>query len=885
MKPPARIKNKTEQILTGKDDTRSLRIFIANQKEEIKKAHIDGESGLRTVRAYSKFVDKVIEEIYRVSTKNFEEQFPGGRKSKCVVIAVGGYGREELNPHSDVDILVLYEPSLDKYIDTLAKDIVTLLWDTGFKVGHSLRTVKESMKIGSQDFTAQTAMTESRYIIGDKELYEKFGKALKKNSISKGIDIYIKHKMDERKRRHSMYDESINLLEPNIKESPGGLRDFHITMWAAATKYGIKNLEGLYEEKLISKRDLKTLMKSYDFLLKVRTGLHLLVDRKTDALDIEIQKKIAYNLGYRNKNNRKLVEIFMQDYYINATNIYRFSMMFLDKCLEKKKSKSKKVVVLDNDFIARNGEIDVNNCRYNIFRKNPVLLLKIFCHIQKLGLEISAETRDAIISHLKCINNDFRVSKEASETFLSILKNNNAGKTLRLMSDIGVLGRFIPEFDTIRCLVQYDIYHKYTVDEHTLKSIEVLEGLAKTKNKELKKLSELYKELHNPEILKLALLFHDIGKGGGEGHVRRGVHMAASAMKRMGLPEEVSDRIKMLIDNHLVMSHLSQRRDMHDDKVIGKFVSGIREEEILKMLYILTYADMKSVGTDVWTGWKAALLMELFDRALYHLTRGDDVTETSLMNKLEEEILEKSSPDINEKAIKNFLEIMPNKYTATTSAEKIVTHLQLMEQLQSKKLIVDYHHNLDAGYTELIVCTEGKRGLFSLIAGTLTSKNINILGAQIFTSRYGVAIDTLQVNDLKGRSVTDKKIWKDFEKDLLGVIEGEESVEKLIKSRKRYVFPHKTKGPKIETEVRIKNNISDTHTVIEIITEDRIGLLYDITGVLFMLGHDIYVAKISTQANKVIDVFYVTDSKEKKIFHWKKLREIEYELKRKLSAW
>jgi len=882
-----KVRNITKQIITKNyrvESTHLLRNFIADKREEIKKGHINGKKGSDTVRAYSKLVDKVIEGIYFASIENFDQKFSKKKKTKCVLIAIGGYGREELSPYSDVDILFLYEPLLDIFIDNLVKDIITTLWDTGFKVGHSCRTIKESMRISSLDLSAQTAMIESRYIIGNKELYKKFNKALKKNVIDKGIDFFINRKILERKRRHTMYDESVNLLEPNIKESPGGLRDFHITMWAAATKYGVKSLKDLFEKGLISKKEMKSIMKSYDFLLRVRNDLHFLVGKRWDILDINIQKRVAYNLGYRDKDNRKLVELFMQDYYINATNIYYFSTMFLDKCLAKKVLKYKKGKDIDGFFVTRDSQIDIKNGQ-DIFKKNPILLMKVFSYVQRFGLEISIETRKAIASYLYLIDEKYRELPEARDIFLMILKEKSAGRALRLMNELGVLDQYIPEFNPIKCLVQYDSYHKYTVDEHTLKSIEILEDLPKAKKKGLGELSELYKEISNPELIKLALLFHDIGKSGGPGHIKRGGVIADSIMERMGLPNDVSSKIRFLIDNHLVMSHISQRRDMHDHKVIREFAELIKEEENLKMLSVLTYADTKAVGHDIWSEWKATLLMELYNKAMDYIRKGGRafLTGRSLINRLEEEILKKVPYRIDKKNIQDYLEMMPQKYTATTSAERIAKHIKLAQRLVKKKLVIDCCQNLDIGYTELMVCTHGKTGLFSMIAGTLTSKNINILGAQIFTKRDGVAIDTLQIKDLDGKPILDNKFWLAFEKDLLEVIEGKKSVEELISSRKRYVFPKKIKGPKVDTEVRIKNDISDTHTVIEVIAEDRIGLLYNITDTLFRLDLDIYIAKISTEANKAIDVFYVTDLKWKKIFYWKKLRGIEIELKRRLS--
>ena len=451
------------------------------------------------------------------------------------------------------------------------------------------------------------------------------------------------------------------------------------------------------------------------------------------------------------------------------------------------------------------------------------------------------------------------------------------------MHEVGLLNVYLPEFAQITGLVHHDLYHKYTVDEHTLRAVEYLDELPDTPEKELREFAKLFQSIPNPEVLRLALLYHDVGKTKGIDHVEESADLFRAAAPRLGLSDKNADQVELLVRHHLLMNHLAQRRDITDPKIIADFAETVRNIENLKMLCVLTYADTRAVGPDIWTVWKGALLWELYMRTYQYFTRDEEVVITgeALIEQVKAEVMAGLSGRLPESDVDEFFRAMPYKYVVSTPAETIIQHVQLVAGLQDRKLATKHTHHLDVGFSELMICTPSKAGNFAKIAGTLAANKINILGAQIYTRNDGVALDTLQIESLERRPLLDERLWQRLNEELYAVlVEGRDvpyRPARTLQTKKERAIP-------VPTVIEVNNRISDMYTVIDVTTQDRLGLLYLITTTLFELGINIHLAKVSTEATRATDVFYVTDLTGEKILDEQAIDVIQIRLQEVLTT-
>ncbi|MBI1988086.1 MAG: [protein-PII] uridylyltransferase [Nitrospinae bacterium] len=872
---------------------------MAGRREKIAVRHRAGGGGRDVAQRHACLVDETVEEAYAAVFESLPDP-PAAEGLGLSLAALGGYGRGELNPCSDVDILFVHRrttPPVEKAI----QEIFCLLYDMGFQVGHFCYSVLEDGRLDEFDLTTKTAMVETRHLAGDREVFERFSQILLREWFDREAISFVDQKIREREERYALYQGSTHLLEPNVKEGPGGLRDYHTAIWLTKARFRLESPEALWEEGILPPFRRAHVLRAYDFLLRVRSEMHYLCGKRSDVLDLYLQGKVAAGLGYRDGDRLSAAEAFMKDYYRSARILADFSNRVVRHCLEEKRGRGTvHEKELGDGFFAVNGEIRIMKGRGDLLKEDPLWLMRLFCLVEE-GLFLSEDLKHAIRSHLSEIDEAYRRNPEVSRLFLSILKEKSSATALRQMHEVGVLGRYLPEFEGITGLIQYDIYHQYTVDEHSLRGIEHLEKLPHSGQKELKELIALYQGLSNLEIVKLALLLHDVGKGEGEGdltrgggdplgaspslaqHIEKGAGLAGQALDRMGLSGKIQEKVEFLVRHHILMSHTAQRRDMHDKETVRQFAEAMKNVDNLQRLYLLTYADIQAVGQGVWTVWKGALLWELYHKSLDELSRDpqEALTGEARIARIKEEVREELLDEVEAEILEDYFQAMPYKYILSTTAEKIADHIRLIWKLGAGhgKLALSYTHNLKVGYSELMVCTADKPGIFSQIAGTLTSKNINILGAQIFTRKDRIAIDTLQVASVEGTPLMEPGLWEEIEGDLLGIVQGEKRAEDLV-GRRRWV---RRPSSAVATRIEIDNKISDTHTIIEIFTQDRLGLLYDITCALHRLGIDIYLAKISTEANRAIDVFYVTNLGGEKILAEDKVGQIRKELSEVLA--
>jgi len=864
-----------------------LRQSVRDETTRLRSAHLAGASGAATTRQFTAVIDQVIVESYHFLWQS--PLFTRRRQLPRVgIVAVGGYGRGDLNPCSDIDLVVLHPPQEDEPSTQFMIQLMYFLMDVRLDVRYSNRSVANCVQMARRDLATKTSFLEARPLVGDPNLLDQFTRTVQRELLGKGVGQFIQAKAAERERRHAKYYGSVSVLEPNVKESPGGLRDYHTALWVGATRFGARSLEELGSASVITAAEQQVVAQAYDFLLRVRTDLHFAQQWKNDVLAIEVQQDTALRLGYGGQGLVLPVEQFMREYYLQAREIYRFCASVLNRCRPHERGIGKVLEYmsrkeLDHGLVVIRGEITAKEQGKNPFQAHPTLLLELFSQVQQLGVGLSEDVKTLLRASLGLIDDAFREDPAHSRLFMGILKDRHAARVLRLMHEVGVLAAYLPEFAQITGLVHHDLYHKYTVDEHTLRAVEYLEELPETREKELREFAKLCQSIPNAEVLKLALLYHDVGKTKGVDHVDESTDLVRAAAPRLGLSQKSADQVELLVKNHLLMNQLAQRRDITDPKIIADFAETVRNVENLKLLCILTYADTRAVGPDIWTVWKGALLWELYMRTYEHFTQEDEVVVTgeALIEQVKSEVMSGLSGRLPEATVDEFFKAMPYKYVVSTPAETIVQHVQLVAGLKGRPLATKHTHHLDLGFSELMVCTHSRAGNFAKIAGTLAANKLNILGAQIYTRNDGLALDTLQIESLEKKPILDERVWQRLNEELYAVLaEGRD----ITYRPPRTIFARKERAVPVPTVIEVNNRISDMYTVIDVTTQDRLGLLSLITTTLFELGINIHLAKVSTEATRAIDVFYVTDLAGEKIVDEGAIDSIHSRLRQALAS-
>ncbi len=870
----------------------ALRGFIAEEQRRILEIHGHGGNGREVVRAITELTDAVVTSLYRLA----DEACDPGLKAKnegCVLIALGGYGRRELNPASDVDLMFLYPRRADAYLNAILHPVLSTLWDVGFVVGHSCRSIDDCVRMAEVDPTSRTSMMEARYLAGERTVYQTFSARLERSVFYKRAGAFVQRKLQESRERHHRYGASIYLQEPNIKEGPGGLRDLHTAIWIARATQRAGTLSELVEKGLLSQEEMERWDVALDFMLRLRNELHYLCLGRNDVLSLSLQEQVAANLGFLDTAQAYGVEHFMQRYYLAAKDISLLSEQLISRCT---RGRSQVEMVMNklkardigDDLTEIDRQIHVLSKNRGLFREDPVRLLKVFWYAQQMGYGLSPEIKDQIRTDIHLIDDSVRRSSRALGFLLAILREpKGVAATVRSMHELGVLGAYIPEFAKLTCLVQFDFYHKYTVDEHTFLAIENLEHLDEVSGFYGEEFRSIASDTKRLEILRLALLLHDIGKGEGHGHVAKGIALVDAIQARMGIPEPDVEEVRFLVANHLAMSHIAQRLDLDEEALVIDFAKQVQTPDRLKMLYLLTYADIKAVGPGVWTEWKGTLLWELYIKTHTILTRGIPEGEDDLARaeRVKSQLTQELSPEFSVEAVKRHLQEVPTRYLLTTSMGKIASHLRLIQRVQQGEEAASHWAAFPlAGYSEFTVCAYGRHGRFAQIVGTLTVNGMNILSAQIFTLASGMVIRHFRVDDGKGSAIEDAKVWERLVADLREVLADRVNVRDLIKSRRKDVLARPMqKGALPPTKVEFDNLVSEAYTVLDIRTLDRLGLLYLISSTLSELAVDIRSAKITTEAEQAVDVFYITNKDGSKLVDEGRRERIRHALEHALS--
>lgn len=837
-------------------DHANIRAFLAEEEALIRNAHFSGAAGDEIVQRRTALIDRVLKDIYQPL-------------AACgplpLLVAIGGYGRGELNPFSDIDILLLCRDEQDR---EQAPRMLYALWDAGLDIGYSVRTLPECIDLSRNDHKIRTSLLESRLLAGDSARYEVYLQRMQAEVFYRRPQRYISEKIAERGSTRQKFGGSVYLREPNIKESAGGLRDFHTARWLAMTHFRASSFSGLVSQGVITAVQLDIFRRSRNFLWRLRNEIHYLTGRKNDHLTFDLQETAAHDFRYRNSTHLLAVERFMKSYFLHARNIQEFSRIVTERVLPVQKrswldrSRSLGPFTLVGKVLAPASE--------DALCDDPGLFLDAFEAYQTRHAVFSDRLKQLIMT---CRFGDaVRASPKAAGTFLAILNNpDRLSETLWLMKDLKYLGRYLPEFRAIQALARRDYYHTYTVDEHILTAIRSLEDVWQGRYPGLSTLFEAFKKLNRRWVIMLTVLLHDLGKAYRSGHALRGREIAEGILGRLGVPDQDRERILFLIENHLLMSTLSQRRELSDRKVIADFAKTVGDAETLAMLYLLTYADLSAVSPAAWTTWKASLLQDLYLRTLGHF-EASGREEDELKKRIaaaSQRLVEAAADSFSPGEIDRFIGSMPGHYLVATSERKQLEHLGMVRRLEAEKLVIAHRHLPDRGYTELTVCAYDAYGMFYRTAGTIAAQNLNILRAQVYTAKNGIMIDTFQITDADGKITRYEDVWKTVSGQLRDVLMGRRRPPEPASSH-----TGRAAAAAIPASVTFDNSSSDALTIIDITARDRVGLLYRITRTLYDLNLDIASAKIVTEGIRVADAFYVSDLFRAKIVDPERLSKI-----------
>ena len=840
----------------------AARTYIDENFAILQEKCFEGASSRLIIKQFSYLFDHLNQNLFRIAVTGFDH----AAVADCALFAVGGYGREEMNPRSDLDLMFYYLPEGEERIRVIADRLLYLLWDLGLDVGYSIRSSSDCLE-QARDTTVRTALLDVRLIAGERRVFHDFAKDVGQVLQNQDTQSFIKRKLEERDERKKKYGSSVYLLEPNIKEGEGGLRELQDALWIARIKYKADSLHELLTRGIVTEQMVESYVHAQDYLWTIRNFLHFSSQRKSEQLTFDVQQQIANFLGYTNKSTGSAVEQFMQDYYAYANqNEYLASKMIVDATM----SRSAPMGVLnflvrrnlDEGFYLLRGELRAS--KNLTLLQHPELLMVAFELAQKHQVDLCLELKQLIRENLHLITDKVRRSKRINESFLAILSDiKEAGKILNKMNHLQFLNAFIPEFKHIYCKVQFDLYHIYTVDVHTIFAVEEVEKLWNGDYQDSQPLlSRLSHQIEKPELLLLAILFHDIGKGSGKDHSIRGAEMIPRIARRLRLNREDSQRLQFLVAHHLKMAHISQRRDLQDLKMIAQFAEFLQTSENLRMLYLLTFADIKAVGPDVWSEWKGTLLQELYEKTYDVLEKKDFFQEqrTEKVRKRKRKIRQALIGEFSEKRLLKAINSLNNRYLLSNRSAEIIPHMRLSLNRGRKALAMQIEHMEEAKFTEVTISTIDSPGLFSQIAGVMAAHSVNILGAQIYTRKDGDVLDVLQVNSAHGEIVSKPEKWRKLEDDLTAVLEGRVMVEDLVaKLQAPSFYTKKNRQVPRPNRVEFDNEVSDSYTVIDIFATDKVGLLYQITRTLKELGLYIAVSKIATKVDQAADVFYVHD--------------------------
>jgi [protein-PII] uridylyltransferase len=852
---------------------RLKRLLRSARAEAHHQLQVDG-NGQGCAAALALFQDELIRLVYDYTVRHVYRATNPSDAERMAVVATGGYGRGLLAPFSDVDLLFLLPYKQTPWGESVVEHILYLLWDLGLKVGHATRTIEQSLKLARGDITIRTALLDARFLLGDETLFAELARRYRREVVSGTARQFVEAKLAERDERHRRAGASRYRVEPNIKDGKGGLRDLHTLAWLA------KYLAATDEKPrafLFAENERATFSRCERFLWTVRCHLHFLSGRAEERLTFDVQEAMAERLGYVERGGLRAVERFMKHYFLVAKDVGDLTTV-LCAALELEQVKPSPISHLFNplswrtrrrirttsDFRIDNGRLNTANAE--VFKRDPVNLIRFFARAEETGAFFHPNAVRLLRRSLRLIDDELRADPEANRIFLELLcSEKNPEPTLRRMNEAGVLGRFVPDFGKVVSMMQFNMYHHYTVDEHLIRTIGVLSDIEHGEAAEAHPLStSIIKGIQYRRALYVAGFLHDIAKGRDEDHCIVGARIARSLCPRFGMSAAETETVAWLIEQHLVMSSFAFTRDINDPKTVRDFAGLVQSPERLKLLLLLTVADIRAVGPSAWNGWKGQLLRELYYEAEPVVAGGHTQLGSRDRVAAAQAAFRTAVADWPTTDIDRFVDRHYSDYWLKTETRKAVDHARLVHAAEAagQKFASGYATDAFTAITELSLFAPNHPRLLALFAGACAATGANISGAHISTTRDGFALDSFL-------------LAREFERDedeLRRARRIAETIEKLLKgdirlgtlmARRRE--PRRADAFKVAPEVLVDNTLSNQFTVIEVAGRDRPGLLYELTNTLSDLNLDITSAHITTYGEKVVDVFYVTDLTNKKV--------------------
>ena len=876
-----------ELVSTTKD-------IIKNSLERAKKNLEEGHyKGSQCAEEISNLYDHVIKNYYNYLNAHSYISQNKTDFEKMAIIATGGYGRGKISPGSDIDLLFLMPFKKTAWAESIAENLLYFLWDLGLKIGHATRNINECLTLSSKDQTITTSLLDARYICGDKEVKNVFDKKFRNTISRRSPGDFIATKLEERETRHIKEGQSRYLVEPNVKNGKGGLRDLESLSWMTNFCYEAPRPEQMLINGVLTKSEAEAFRRCEDFLWHIRCQLHFLEKNPNDVINFNVQMEMADKLGYHDRKGLKPVERFMKHYFLTAKEVGDLTRIICSVLEERQKDKFsfssyiKKIFEIPAKLISSGGSLGlyVSGGRLNIsneeiFKKDPSKIILFFDFLEKKNLFAHPNAIRLIRKSVKLIDHKLRNNIRTNEVFTNILSSPEAEKTLRAMNESGVLGKFVPDFGKIVGLMQFNMYHHYTADEHLIKAVGELNKIFHSENKDYTILNSLSLDEKEKRILSLAIFFHDIAKGRENDHSEEGQKVVKKMAKRLGLSEKDEEMISWLVLDHLVMSDFAQRRDISDPVTISDFAEKIQNTKRLKLLLFLTVADIRAVGPGVWNDWKGELLKNLYNETYLALT--GNYSEQDRLYKTNEikERIKKEITEVSEEDKIRWFNLVDEKYWISVpekiQIQNLITwHTGIGDKENN---IIDFYNSDDYSSTIMTVITQDKKRLFERITSGCLEMNINIVDARIFSNNDNV-IDILWIQDNFGKKIVDPKRLSRIKQKILFFI-NEKNIPMINYENS---IDKRSSAFNISPDVSIDNSLSNKYSVIEVSGKDRPGLLNDLTRKISDLNINIRSAHIATFGERATDVFYVLSKNGDKITSKSKLKNIQNELIKSMS--
>ena len=876
--------------------------FLKVEEHRLRLKHQAGGGGREICARRSELIDILLQYVFGAAAGAADGN--GAAKVPLALVALGGYGRGELNPFSDIDVMLLHRQrdEISPRLEEMVNQVLYLLWDSGFKVGHATRSIKGAIAQANRDMRTKTAMLESRFLAGDRELAQEFREQFRSKCVEGHEREYVGMRMQDQVARHKKFGDSVYLQEPNLKNGCGGLRDYQNLLWITYFKEGSLSMNQLVGKDWLSESDQRRIERAYDFLLRLRTDLHYATGRATDVLHINLQEQIAKRLHYFPRNGQLRSEALMRDYFAHTRNIFRVTERITEQFVSgyvtnKTRSLFSFLPLIRADktpigefFFIRNQQL--HPAQREVFRKEPEQMMWAFQFAQQRDLDLSPELADLLTRSLRHVTRTYQYARGPRAIFRLILsQKGKAGRILRMMHRVDFLGRYIPEFGQLTCLVQHEFLHRYTADEHTLVCIDKLDALTQTDDPKLIAYRKIFEHLEDPLVLYLALLLHDSGKAvGARPHSEASALFAQRVATRLQLSSEERKSLILLVDHHLTLSRIAQQRNLDDPATVVELAQIVKNQKNLNALMLLTLADGQGTSAEAWSDWKESLVWQLFHETSRYLADRKSYDEQTRIEResLQASVSKHLSPDYAGEIEAHF-EYMPDPYFRATDLAEITEHLKLfrcfLENLfrseeSALAAAMRWKVVLEQGHSVVTFCTWERDRLLAKIAGSFSVVPLNILSADIFPRDDNVVLSIFRVCDMSARPATQRRDLQLVEQTLRRALEDESfDFLPLIEKAKRQ---SRRLAPAIEfpTRIAIDNKTHPSYTLIEIQAPDRLGLLYDVLSCLDRENILIPLSRINTQSGAAIDTLYVVDgANHAKITDSHRIRMIQQHLK------